>query len=222
MTHVDPPRYELVIFDWDGTVMDSTALIAACIQEACRELGLAVPAEREAKWVIGLGFIQSVEHVAPGLDRARQLELAERYRRHFVAREHEAPLFAGITETLAELRSRSRLLAVATGKARRGLDRALSSTGLKAHFDATRCADEGFPKPHPDMVLRILEQTGVEAGRALMVGDTTHDLELAANAGVDAVAVCYGAHDEAQLRSRNARHYAHSVDDLRRWLSLHA
>lgn len=214
--------YDLVIFDWDGTLMDSTGLIASCIQHACRDMGLAVPAEEEAKWVIGLGFLQSVEHVAPGLDRARQVELAESYRRHFVAREHEAPLYEGIPVLLEELRRRERRLAVATGKARRGLDRALAATGLGPLFEATRCADEGFPKPHPDMVLHLLEATGVEASRALVVGDTTHDLELAANAGVDAVAVTYGAHDEAHLRARAARHYAETVEDLRRWLALNA
>ncbi|MGE0357801.1 MAG: HAD-IA family hydrolase [Burkholderiales bacterium] len=214
--------YELVIFDWDGTIMDSTGLIAACIQQSCREMGLAVPPESEAKWVIGLGFLQSVEHVAPGLDPGRQAELAQSYRRHFVAREHEAPLYEGIRELLAELRARRRRLAVATGKARVGLDRVLGATGLAPYFEATRCADEGEPKPHPDMVLRLLEATGVEPRRALLVGDTTHDLELAENAGVDAVAVCYGAHDEARLRARQARHYAASVEELGRWLAQYA
>ena len=215
-------RYELVIFDWDGTIMDSTGLIASCIQRSCRDMGLPVPPESEAKWVIGLGFLQSVEHVAPGLDRERQLELAQSYRRHFMAREHEAPLFEGIPELLAGLRARDRRLAVATGKARRGLDRALANSGLAPFFEATRCADEGFPKPHPDMVLRLLEETGVDPSRAVMVGDTTHDLELAANAGVDAVAVSYGAHDEALLRGRSARHLAATVTELRQWLERHA
>jgi phosphoglycolate phosphatase len=215
-------RYELVIFDWDGTIMDSTGLIAWCIQESCREMGLPVPPVSEAKWVIGLGFIQSVEHVAPGLDRERQMALAESYRRHFVAREHEAPLYEGITELLAALRGRERRLAVATGKARRGLDRALAASGLGPFFEATRCADEGFPKPHPDMILRLLEETGVEPSRAVMIGDTTHDLELAANAGVDAVAVSYGAHGEELLRARPARHCAASVAELALWLQRHA
>lgn len=214
--------YELVIFDWDGTLMDSTGLIASCIQQSCRDMGLPVPPESEAKWVIGLGFLQSVEHVAPGLDRERALALAESYRRHFVAREHEAPLYEGIPALLAELRGRDRRLAVATGKARRGLDRALASSGLGPFFEATRCADEGFPKPHPDMVLRLLDETGVAPDRALMIGDTTHDLELAANAGVDAVAVLYGAHDEVLLRAREARHFARTVGDLRQWLARHA
>jgi phosphoglycolate phosphatase len=215
-------RYELVIFDWDGTIMDSTGLIASCIQAACREMGLAVPDEAAAKWVIGLGIAQSMERVAPGLDAARTREFADRYRGHFLARDHEAPLFGGIPGLLEELRGRGLRLAVATGKSRRGLGRALASSGLAPFFEATRCADEGFPKPHPDMVLRILDETGVEASRAVLVGDTTHDLELAANAGVDAVAVTYGAHGEALLRERAARHYAGSVEELRLWLAGHA
>lgn len=215
-------RYELVIFDWDGTLMDSTGLIAACIQETCREMGLAVPGEEEAKWVIGLGIVQSMERVAPGLDAGRTREFADRYRRHFLSRDHEAPLYEGIPGMLAELRARERRLAVATGKSRRGLERAIAASGLSGLFEATRCADEGFPKPHPDMVLRLLEETGVEPSRAVLVGDTTHDLELAANAGVDAVAVTYGAHGEALLRERAARHYADSVAELRRWLAGNA
>lgn len=215
-------RYELVIFDWDGTIMDSTGLIASCIQAACREMGLAVPDEVAAKWVIGLGIAQSMERVAPGLDASRTREFADRYRGHFLARDHEAPLFGGIPGLLEELRGRGLRLAVATGKSRRGLGRALASSGLAPFFEATRCADEGFPKPHPDMVLRILDETGVEASRAVLVGDTTHDLELAANAGVDAVAVTYGAHGEDLLRERAARHYARSVEELRLWLAGHA
>ena len=215
-------RYELVIFDWDGTIMDSTGLIASCIQAACREMGLAVPDEAAAKWVIGLGIAQSMERVAPGLDASRTREFADRYRGPFLARDHEAPLFGGIPGLLEDLRGRGLRLAVATGKSRRGLGRALASSGLAPFFEATRCADEGFPKPHPDMVLRILDETGVEASRAVLVGDTTHDLELAANAGVDAVAVTYGAHGEALLRERAARHYAGSVEELRLWLAGHA
>jgi phosphoglycolate phosphatase len=215
-------RYDLVIFDWDGTIMDSTGLIAECIQAACRDLGLAVPSTTDAAWVIGLGFSQTLGHIAPGLAPEGQKELTARYRTHFLAREHEAPLFDGIRETLAELQARERRLAVATGKSRMGLERVLEVTGLRPFFETTRCADEGFPKPHPDMVLRILEETGADPARTVLVGDTTHDLELAANAGVDAVAVCYGAHDESLLRDREARHFASSVEDLRKWLANHA
>jgi phosphoglycolate phosphatase len=215
-------RYELVIFDWDGTIMDSTGLIARCIQDACREVGVPVPSDGDARWVIGLGASASVKFVAPTLPAERHAEFANRYRDHYLSREHEAPLFEGIPALLAELRARGRRLAVATGKSRRGLDRALEASALAPHFEASRCADEGFAKPHPGMLLALLEATGVEPSRALMIGDTTHDLELAENAGVDAVAVTYGAHAADLLRERPARHLAASVEDLRRWLALHA
>jgi phosphoglycolate phosphatase len=214
-------RYDLVVFDWDGTIMDSTTMIAQCIQHSCRDLGIAQPTDEAAKYVIGLGLADTIAHIAPGLHADGQLELAARYRAHYLAREHEAPLYEGVKPLLEELRARGRLLAVATGKARRGLDRVLATTGLRGHFDATRCADEGFAKPHPDMLLHLLDATGVDAARAVMIGDTTHDLELASNAGVDAVAVSYGAHGETLLRSRASQHLASTVPELRLWLSRH-
>lgn len=210
--------YELVVFDWDGTLMDSTALIASCIQAACADLGLPVPPESRARFVIGLGLADSLDHVAPALDEAGRRRLATRYRELYLAREHEAPLYAGVPELLRQLKGRGRRLAVATGKARRGLERALDATGLRPWFDETRCADEGFAKPHPDMLLTLLDRTGVAPERTVMVGDTTHDLELAANAGVDAVAVLYGAHDAALLETRPARARFASVEELGRWL----
>lgn len=212
-------RYELIIFDWDGTLMDSTRVIARSLQSACRDVGCAVPTEDEALFVIGLNMADTFQRVVPDLDEEGRRRLADRYRFHFLAAEHEAPLFGGVREMLADLHGRGRRLAVATGKARRGLDRALDSTGLREWFEATRCADEGFAKPHPGMLLMLLEMTGVDPGRALMVGDTTHDLELAANAGVDAVAVTYGAHPEALLASRPSRVRVGSVIDLHRWLA---
>ncbi len=210
--------YELVVFDWDGTLMDSTRLIASCIQCACGDLGLDIPPESAARYVIGLGIVESIRHVAPGLDAEGQRRLGERYRHHFLSREHEAPLYPGVPELVAELHARGIRMAVATGKSRRGLDRALDATGLGRWFEATRCADEGFAKPHPGMLLALLERTGVEAARTVMVGDTVHDLELAANAGVDAVAVCYGAHDAALLDTRPAKARCTSVAQLHRWL----
>lgn len=211
--------YDLVIFDWDGTLMDSTRVIAASLQSACADIGIAVPGESDARFVIGLGLADTFNHVAPGLDEEGRKRLSERYRHHFLAREHEAPLYAGVREMLADLHARGRRLAVATGKARRGLDRALDSTGLRPWFEATRCADEGFAKPHPDMLLMLMDITGVEPRRALMVGDTTHDLELAANAGVDAVSVSYGAHEEELLATRPAKFRCSTVADLHRWLA---
>ena len=213
--------YELVIFDWDGTLMDSTRLIARSLQAACRDVGAPVPSESEALFVIGLNLADTFDRVVPTLDAAGRAALSERYRHHFLASEHEAPVYAGVPEMLAELHGRGRRLAVATGKARRGLARALDATGLRPWFEATRCADEGFAKPHPGMLLMLLELTGVQPRDALMVGDTTHDLELAANAGVDAIAVSYGAHDGELLSTRPARARCGSVAELHRWLANH-
>ena len=215
-------NYDLVVFDWDGTLMDSTRLIARSLQLACADIGIPVPTERDALFVIGLNMQDSFRHVAPMLDREGQQRLAERYRDHFLAGESEVPLFPGVHEMLSELHGQGWRLAVATGKARRGLERALDATGLRPWFEATRCADEGFAKPHPDMLLMLLDITGVEPHRALMVGDTTHDLELAANAGVDAVAVSYGAHGEPLLRTRPAKARCASVGELHRWLLCNA
>ena len=211
--------YDLVIFDWDGTLMDSTRLIARSLQNACSDVGCPIPAERDALFVIGLNLHDTFNHVAPHLDEAGRARLSDRYRHHFLANEHEAPLYEGVREMLTDLHGRGRRLAVATGKARRGLDRALDMTGLREWFEATRCADEGFAKPHPGMLLMLLEVTGVPPDRAVMVGDTTHDLELAANAGVDAVAVSYGAHHEELLATRPARARCASVAELHRWLA---
>jgi phosphoglycolate phosphatase len=214
--------YDLVIFDWDGTLMDSTRVISESLRSACADIGIAVPSESAARFVIGLGLADTFKHVAPGLDEDGCKRLSERYRHHFLAREHEAPLYEGVPEMLADLHGRGRRLAVATGKARRGLDRALDATGLRRWFEATRCADEGFAKPHPDMLLMLMDITGVEPRRALMVGDTTHDLELAANAGVDAVSVSYGAHHEKLLDTRPACARCPTVSDLHRWLAANA
>ena len=213
--------YDLVVFDWDGTLMDSTRMIARCLQQACRDVGTKVPTEDEALFVIGLNIQDTFKLVVPELDEAGRARLADRYRHHFLASEHEAPLYGGVREMLADLHGRGRRLAVATGKARRGLDRALDATGLRDWFEATRCADEGFAKPHPGMLLMLLELTGVEPARALMVGDTTHDLELAANAGIDAVAVSYGAHHEELLSTRPAKARVSTVPELHRWLTTH-
>ena len=215
-------HYDLIVFDWDGTLMDSTRLIASSLQRACADVGITVPTQRDALFVIGLNMHDTFNLVAPDLDEAGRHRLADRYRHHFLNEEHEAPLYEGVVPMLSELHGRGRQLAVATGKARRGLDRALDATGLRRWFAATRCADEGFAKPHPGMLLMLLDLTGVEPGRALMVGDTTHDLELASNAGIDAIAVSYGAHHEELLASRPAKARCATVAELRRWLAANA
>jgi phosphoglycolate phosphatase len=206
--------YELIIFDWDGTLMDSTAVIVQSLQASAADVGLPVPSDYDARYVIGLGIGDSLRHLFPEADAAILQAYGDRYRHHFRANEHAAPLFEGVRTMLEQLNEDGRLLAVATGKSRRGLARAFTTTGVGQAFVTSRCADEGFPKPHPDMVERILATTGVDANHAVMVGDTTHDLHLAANAGIDAVAVSYGAHPVVDLAGLGPRFLAHSVGEL--------
>jgi phosphoglycolate phosphatase len=215
-------RYGLIVFDWDGTLIDSAGAIAECIRAAAGELGLEVPDRERARHVIGLGLQASLELAVPDLPSHRTREFVDAYRRHFLAKEESMQLFPGIGTLLGALRSRGHRLAVATGKSRRGLDRALEASGLRAHFAATRCADETTPKPDPAMLHELLGELGAAPAEALMIGDTTHDLQMAAAAGVDAVAVCYGAHAEASLRALHPRACLSSVEGLEAWLRQHA
>lgn len=214
------PRYSLLVFDWDGTIIDSASTIAECIQRAAADLGLQVPTREQASHVIGLGLQDALRHAVPGLPAERVAEFVERYREHFRASEHTMDLFAGMRELLDSLR-KARVLGIATGKSRRGLDRALDATGLRPYFRASRCADETHPKPHPAMLLELVEELGVPAQGALMIGDTSHDLEMARAAGVDALAVTYGAHAEEGLRSCQPRACVASVAELEQWLTRH-
>jgi phosphoglycolate phosphatase len=221
MADLAPRRYKLIVFDWDGTLADSTRLIAGAIQRACEATGCAVPSETDARYVIGLGLADALAHVAPGLSADRQRELAAHYRHHYLAREDAIPLFDGARSLLDDLDGAGYLLGVATGKSRAGLDRAIAHHALRGRFHATRCADEGFPKPHPDMLLTLMDRLAVAPAQTLMIGDTTHDLELARNAGAQAVAVAYGAHDVDGLASRAPLATVHSVAELRAWLAEH-
>jgi phosphoglycolate phosphatase len=216
-----PRNFDLVVFDWDGTLFDSTALIARCIQAACADLGVPVPSDRDASYVIGMGLIDALQHAAPDLPRERYPELGARYRHHYFARQHEIVLFPGTLPMLQALKARNHWLGVATGKSRRGLDEALQTVQLKGVFDATRTADETAGKPDPQMLLELMREFGVEPERTLMIGDTTHDLQLAANAGTAAVGVAYGAHDHASFAGFETRLVAHSVAELHDWLARH-
>jgi phosphoglycolate phosphatase len=211
-------RYRLIVFDWDGTLVDSTSVIARAIQSACRDIGHPVPEDRDARYVIGLGLRDAIRHVAPGLVEDRARVLSERYRHHYLSSEPEIPMFAGAAGLLEGLRCEGYRLGVATGKTRAGLDRALSATGLAAMFDATRCADEGRPKPHPDMLIHLMKHLQVSPHETLMVGDTTHDLELARNAGADAVAIATGAHEQDTLRAAQAAAVVESLAEFGAWL----
>ncbi len=217
-----PRRFRFVVFDWDGTLADSTATIARSLQQACRDLGEPAPDDVDARFVIGLGLADALRHVAPNLPAEQHPAFVARYRHHYFARDEAIPLFAGVRELLAEMDAAGYLLGVATGKSRAGLDRALAQQGVGGFFAATRCADEGFAKPHPDMLLRLMDRVGVSPGDTLMIGDTTHDLELARNAGVAALAVAYGAHPPEDLMQQGPLATLHSIPELRAWLAGNA
>ncbi len=212
-------RFDLVVFDWDGTLFDSTALIARSIQEACRDVGAPVPSLADASYVIGLGLADALRHVAPSLEPSAYGPLAQRYRHHYVARQDDLALFDGTLDMLAALAERQHLLAVATGKARRGLDHALAHAELAHVFHATRTADETASKPDPLMLHELMTQTGTAPERTLMIGDTVHDLEMARRAGVSRVAVSYGAHEPETFSGYAPLAVVHSMHELHRWLS---
>lgn len=221
LSSLRPRRYDLIVFDWDGTLFDSTALIVRAIQAACRDLGAPVPSDEAAAHVIGLGLQDALQHAVPDLPVDLYPELGRRYRQHYFASHDQVTLFAGVPELLAGLRERNHWLAVATGKNRHGLNEALRISGLAGSFDATRTADETRSKPHPQMLQELMREFGTDPERTLMIGDTTHDLQLAANAGTDAVAVAYGAHPPEQLGDLRPLTIAHSVPELQDWLARH-
>jgi phosphoglycolate phosphatase len=214
-------RFKLIIFDWDGTLMDSAATIVASIQAAAVDLGLSPPSEDRARHVIGLGLHEALRHALPELPAGQHLALADRYRHHYLAQDHELRLFVGIPELIESL-AREFSLAVATGKSRLGLDRALATSGLAGHFGATRCADECHSKPHPQMVEELMAEFGLGGEETLVIGDTTHDLGMAFGAGAQALAVTYGAHRRSDLEALAPLHCADSVAELADWLRRHA
>ena len=215
-------RYDLIVFDWDGTVMDSTAVIASSIQAACRDLGLNEPSDAAAKHVIGLGLQEALRQAVPDLQENQRDDLVARYRHHFLAQDEAIPLFEGAQQTIAELHAAGHLLAVATGKSRQGLKRAMQASGMESYFHATRTADQTFSKPHPAMLLEIIDELGVLAPRVLMVGDTTHDLQMARNAGVDAIGMTHGAHPVDQLLALEPLALLDDFVGLRAWFKEYA
>lgn len=215
-------RYDLIVFDWDGTVMDSTAVISGSIQAACRDVGVPVPSDQAARHVIGLGLDEALRHAVPDMPEALRPDLVARYRHHFLSQDEAIPLFAGARETIVELHQAGYWLGVATGKSRAGLDRVLDSSGMRGYFHATRTADQTFSKPNPTMLLELMDELGVAASRTLMVGDTTHDLLLAQNANVDVLAVGHGAHPAEQLQALNPLALLDDFAQLRAWFKANA
>ncbi|MDO8699485.1 MAG: HAD-IA family hydrolase [Rhodoferax sp.] len=223
--HPDSPRprqFDLIAFDWDGTLFDSTAIITRCIQNAVRDVGGVVPSDRNAAYVIGMGLMEALAHAAPDVPVDRYPELGARYRHHYMAHQNDISLFEGVLGMLADLKSSQHFLAVATGKSRHGLDEALQAVELHGMFDGSRTADETAGKPHPRMLQELMREFGVDPARTLMIGDTTHDLQMALNAGCPSVGVSYGAHEPEAFHVLNPRFVAHSVRELHDWLRLNA
>jgi phosphoglycolate phosphatase len=211
-------RFDLIAFDWDGTLFDSTAIIARCIQEAVRDVGGTVPTDTAASFVIGMALPQALAHAAPDVPRERYPELAARYRLHYMRHQDDIVLFAGVLEMLRALKDQQIVLTVATGKSRRGLDEALRTVELQGLFDGSRTADETAGKPHPRMLHELMREFDVPPERTLMVGDTTHDLQMALNAGCASLGVAYGAHPSDDLAALQPLLVAQSVGELRDWL----
>ena len=215
-------RYPFVIFDWDGTLADSTAVIKRALQRSADDLGYPIPTDAQASFIIGMGLRPALEHAIPTLREEDLTRLTDRFRHHFIVGENEIVLFDGVPEMLAALKARGHSLAVATGKSRKGLDRAFDTLGLREYFVASRCADEGFSKPHPGMLHALFDITGMTASDAVMIGDTTHDLQLAENAGTAAIGVTYGAHERALLEAHRPLTLVDSVSALKSFLETSA
>ena len=216
-----PRRFDLIAFDWDGTLYDSTAIIVRCIQEAVRDVGGTVPTDQQASWVIGMSLMQALAHAAPDVPPEKYTELGNRYRYHYFKHQDDLSLFPGVLPLLDALRARGHLLAVATGKNRRGLDEALHTVQLRGVFDGSRTADETAGKPHPLMLQELMAEFDVPPERTLMIGDTTHDLQMALAAGCASVGVTYGAHSADGFAALRPLFVANSVRELHDGLLQH-
>lgn len=213
------PAYKLIIFDWDGTLMDSQARIVACLDASAKDLYLDSLTEYQYKNVIGLGLHEAIAKLYPALTQSDIQQFADRYRYHFVtANETPSGLFSDVRNMLEQLIQQGYMLAIATGKARRGLDHVLQETQLVDFFHGSRCADETRSKPHPQMLEELLDEFGLISDEAIMVGDTEYDMLMARTLGMDAVAVSYGVHDKEALLKHEPISCLDSITELRHWL----
>ena len=212
-------RFDLIIFDWDGTLIDSVHWITESLQQAARDCGLPVPAPRHARSVIGLSLERAMSTLFPDSEPADIPPLVAAYHRYYDMKTlGQGDLFAGVAELLDELRTRGYQLAVATGKTRNGLEQALANTGYTDWFHSTRTANETASKPNPLMLLQLMEELQAHPERTLMVGDSVHDLEMAQNARIDAVGVASGANDKHELLAFNPLLVLEQVAGLREFL----
>ena len=211
--------YQLIIFDWDGTIMDSAQKISNCIQASALEVGLEAPTSEQAKSIIGLGLFEAIRRLFPGASDSKINAMISAYKHHFVtADDTEQKLFDGVTQGLQLLEDSGAVLAVATGKSRQGLDRAFAGLDLTHHFITSRCADETRSKPHPQMLLEILDFTAIDPDKAIMVGDTTFDLDMAVNAQIAGLGAGYGVHSEQMLHDSKALAVLPNFNDIIAWL----
>lgn len=214
----------LVIFDWDGTLMDSVPRIVSCMQKMAAAAGLAVPSESAVKDIIGLSLWVALERLFDCYDEQEQQQLIAIYREFYVHTDQTpSPLFPGVEEVLVDLQQQNILMGVATGKARVGLERAWQETNTAQFFHVSRCADEAKSKPAPQMLEEILQHTGVNAASAIMIGDSCFDLQMANHAGMPAAGVTWGVHDEERLRIEKPRFILNDIRELpERLRQLHA
>ncbi len=208
-------KYDLIIFDWDGTIIDSQAHITNCMQHAIADEQLPIPAPQEIRQIIGLSLPRAIETLFPDIDANQVQQVADNYRYHFFADNTVASeLFEGAAEVIQDLHAQGYYLAVATGKGRRGLDIALEKTGLQPYFHITRCADETRSKPDPLMLDEILTDLDLESSQAVMVGGTSYDMDMAHNIKMDSIAVTYGMHDHDVLEGSHPTHFIDSINQI--------
>ena len=220
MTQCAKDKWELFVFDWDGTVMDTTYLIARALQEASLKLGYAAPTMETARAAIGMGWAEIIQMVCPECPPERYDAFCQAYRDWYIHREATVRLYEHMPELLQAMHQAGLRLAVATGKSRLGLNRVFGLTGIGPLFEATRTADESFSKPNPAMLYELSDETGVPVDRMVMIGDTTHDLLMAQNAGCDGVGLTYGAGTRQQLESIPSLAVVDSVRELADVLGL--
>jgi phosphoglycolate phosphatase len=215
----DKKPFDLLIFDWDGTLMDSETHIVACLEVAMREVGVEPRPADELKQVIGLGLYEALAALMPEKEAALHQQATEAYRRFFIYGDATpSELFPGVEVVLQQLLEEGFQLAIATGKSRRGLDKVMRQTQLASLFSLSRCADETFSKPHPQMLKEILTDLDVPAHRALMIGDTEFDLQMAANIGMPSLAVNYGVHSVERLQRHKPLTILDRFEELPGWL----
>lgn len=217
-----PKKFDLIVFDWDGTLANSTQMIVDCMREASADAGLPVPEPTAASHIIGLGLAEAVNALFGELSDTQFEQLVSRYRYHYYARDEETPLFEGVAEAVDYLMQAGFMLAVATGKGRNGLNKSLERSGLGKYMHATRCVDECYSKPHPQMLHELMLELGAEPERTLMIGDTSYDLQMASNASVASLAVTYGAHPETELKKHQPLACFDRFDALNEWLVEYA